>query len=125
MANVKLKQEAYINTNPHIIIPNEIAFIIACEKGYLELAKDCINKGVDPQVQNNAALTAACRNGHLEVVRLLIECGANLYDKGALPFFEAVRNNKIPVINYLLKLDNNYRKLYTRINFAKISESEL
>jgi ankyrin repeat protein len=96
-----------------IIIPDEVAFIVACEKGYLELAKDCVHrKNINVQIQNNAALCAACRNGHLIVVRFLIENGANIYDQGALPFFEAVRNNRILVINYLLNLDNNYRKLY-------------
>lgn len=109
-----------------IIIPDEVAFIVACEKGYLELAKDCVHrKNINVQIQNNAALCAACRNGHLIVVRFLIENGANIYDQGALPFFEAVRNNRILVINYLLNLDNNYRKLYTHINFAKIDESML
>ena len=55
---------------------NEICtpLMIACKRGYLELAKLLLSRGADTKIQNvyyRTALDLAIRNGHLEIVRII------------------------------------------------------
>ena len=74
--------------------------------GHLELVKQVIKAGANPNASNGIALQMACRNGHTDVVKYLIELGMlnNIPDLNIL--LEVVENRHIEIAKYLLSNEN-------------------
>jgi hypothetical protein len=51
----------------------------ACENGYLDVVKYCIENGADVHVEDDHALIWSAYRGNLEVVKCLVEYGADIH----------------------------------------------
>ena len=82
---------------------------LAVKNGHLEVAKELIVRGSNPQVQNNAGqsiLFIACWNNNEECVRLLLDnkVDVNACDqRGWTPLIISVYHNYIDIAEILLK----------------------
>jgi len=84
------------------------AFIYACAKGYTNIVRFLLEKGVDPNVENGKGLLLACAKGNLSIVKLLIIYRVDIHTPdiegnpdGALTY--AYINNNYHIVQYLLK----------------------
>ena len=55
------------------------ALVVACEKGYVKVARLLLEHGGETKQGLESALGEAARDGHAEVVKMLMERGARLY----------------------------------------------
>ena len=85
-------------------------FNIACNKGYLFIAKMLlhIDNHIDINNNNEHPFKIACRNGHLHIIKWLIDKNpnTNIEIDDNIGFIEACQYNNIEVINWFLEKDN-------------------
>ena len=104
-ANILLKNKQNFNN----------AFHIACEKGYVELAKRLLeetNLPIDvPGKDRMTALNLAAFRGHYEMVEFLVENGAKVTKKDKFrrsPLINAIRGGHAKIVSYLLSKGSEY-----------------
>lgn len=68
--------ELLIRNNADIHVEGEASLIIACKKGYGDIAKLLIENGANIHIYGEMALIKAAENKHFHIVELLIENGA-------------------------------------------------
>ena len=82
---------------------------LACQNGHLQVVKELIKAGADPQAEaeyKRTPLHLACQNGHLQVVKELIEAGANPQAEAEYkltPLHLACQNGHLEVVKELIK----------------------
>lgn len=48
---------------------------MACEDGDIKTAKELLENGADPAVNNSSSISRACRYGHANIVEILLQDG--------------------------------------------------
>lgn len=78
------------------------AFVIACERGYLSIAKFVYETSdIDLTENNNAALRYSFENGQINVVKWLINIGANINAIDDITKETCIKNNHLHMIEWL------------------------
>jgi len=99
----------------------EKKLVIACREGNIEVVRDLLKKGADPNatdipknpfslsllIQESTPLIEACKNGHIEIVSLLLENGADPQKTTDFtdntPIIFACKNNYQDIVLLLLE----------------------
>jgi ankyrin repeat protein len=77
-------------------------FFIAVEKNRIDVVKQLLDLGINPNVSEGLALSIAIRQGNTEMVSLLLDRGADVNSRGGLPLFVAVSYRRLEIVKLLL-----------------------
>ena len=102
------------NVNAKVNEAGRTALILATERGYIEIVKLLLDKGVDVNTRYNAGQTAlmiASYQGYIEIVRALIAKGADVNARdflGDTPTTLAAEKNHEEVYRFLISKGGNF-----------------
>ena len=103
-----LLQERHVNPNVPNRIMHSTPLFVACEKGFLEIARLLKQHGADPNIRmhdGDTVIHCATTNRHLAVVRQLLEwgCSPNVVDNDRqTPIKIAVQTGRLSLVRMLL-----------------------
>lgn len=107
---VKMVLEKGADVNERTTPIQVTALGIAASGDHLEIVRELLNHGADPNIKfdrDTTAIMGACSVGNLEMVQLLVEKGASIYDrdnKNITILHRAVDSANVKLIEYLIKL---------------------
>jgi len=102
----------------------ERAFVIACDRGFVNIAKRLSKCDVDISGNNGRnAILHASEKGHLDVVRFLCENGVDVEFNKAAAYSYAATNNHVDIVDYLFQefgvnLDSGGNEMNMTVLFA-------
>ena len=103
---IKLVEIVDIGGNIHIF--NEYPLILACSKGYLNIASYIINcHNPNLNAQSGLALKYACVYGHMNIIKLLLDNGANINEDNSSAILWSIYKYNYEITKYLIENGGN------------------
>lgn len=99
IAKFLIESDNKIDINSH----NNRALLTSVSKGYLEIVKLLIEKGVDGHTTSGNILSLSVSGGHLEIVKILVENGADVHANNDCALKWSIYCRYPKIINYLVE----------------------